>query len=119
MFSEETETVLVAKDGAVIRLSAAVATGQLLFLTNKTSKKEVVCQVLKKRSFRPTSCYVELQFTEPDENFWGVKFPEDEGGIASASEGAGDSGLKNEAAATAAETVASAEETEEENGANN
>ena len=75
LFTEETITVLVFKDGAVIQLSAAVAIGQLLFLTEKRSKKEVVCQVVHKRSHRPTSCFVELEFTEPEENFWGVSFP--------------------------------------------
>ena len=75
LFTEETTTVLVFKDGAVIQLSAAVAVGQLLFLTEKKTKKEVVCQVVHKRSHRPTVCYVELEFTEPEENFWGVSFP--------------------------------------------
>ena len=75
LFTEETTTVLVFKDGAVIQLSAAVAVGQLLFLTDKRSKKEVVCQVVHKRNHRPTSCFVELEFTEPEENFWGVSFP--------------------------------------------
>ncbi|HET6929684.1 MAG TPA: hypothetical protein VFI45_05140, partial [Candidatus Acidoferrum sp.] len=46
LFTEETTTVLVFKDGAVIQLSAAVTVGQLLFLTEKKSKKEVVCQVV-------------------------------------------------------------------------
>jgi len=35
LFTEDTATVLVFKDGAVIQLSAAVAVGQLLFLTEK------------------------------------------------------------------------------------
>src|SRR5437762_13913109 len=64
LFTEETQTVLVFERGAVIRLSAAVADGQLLFLTNKKTGKEVVTQVVRKRSFRPTSCYVDLEFTE-------------------------------------------------------
>ncbi len=76
LFSEETETVLVFADGAMIRLSAAVATGQLIFLTNKKTNIEVVCQVVGKRNYRPTSCYVELQFTEAMKDFWGVTFPE-------------------------------------------
>ena len=80
LFTEDTATVLVFKDGAVIQLSAAVAVGQLLFLTEKRSKKEVVCQVVHKRSHRPTSCFVELEFTEPEENFWGVSFPAQEDG---------------------------------------
>src|SRR5258705_1893015 len=80
LFTEETATVLVFKDGAVIQLSAAVAVGQLLFLTEKRSKKEVVCQVVHKRSHGPTSCFVELEFTEPQENFGGVSFPPQEDG---------------------------------------
>ena len=74
LFTEETSTVLVLPDGAVIRLAAAVIQSQLIFLTNNTTKREVVCQVLRKRSYRPTSCYVELQFTEAAADFWGVDF---------------------------------------------
>jgi len=76
LFTEETVTVLVFRDGAVIQLSAAITIGQLLFLTHKKSKQEVVCQVVQKRSFRPTSCFVELEFTEEVDNFWGITFPE-------------------------------------------
>jgi periplasmic protein TonB len=76
LFTEETQTVLVFERGAVIRLSAAVADGQLLFLTNKKTGKEVVTQVIRKRSFRPTSCYVDLEFTEACPGFWGVNFPQ-------------------------------------------
>jgi len=75
LFTEETETVLVFESGGVIRLSAAVAVGQLIFLTNKQTGKEVVAQVLRKRSYRPTACYVELDFTEPAAGFWGVELP--------------------------------------------
>src|SRR5208337_1283749 len=75
LFSEDTATVLISENGAVIRLAAAVVTGQLLFLTDKRSSNEVVCQVVRKRAFRPTECYVELEFTEPVPNFWGLEIP--------------------------------------------
>ncbi len=78
LFTEETNTVLVFKDGAVIQLSAAVTVGQLLFLTEKKTKREVVCQVVHKRNYRPTSCYVEVEFTEDAPDFWGVSFPTQE-----------------------------------------
>jgi periplasmic protein TonB len=74
-FSEATKTVLVHANGAVIRLAAAVDIGQLLFLTNDKSKKEVVCQVIKSKSHRNVSGYVELEFTEPVIGFWGMRFP--------------------------------------------
>jgi protein TonB len=76
LFTEETNTVLVFENGAVIRLSAAVATGQLLFLSHKESRREVVAQVIRKRDFRPTSCYVEVEFSERAPGFWGIEFVE-------------------------------------------
>src|SRR4029077_14882545 len=74
-FSEKTQTVLVFANGGVIRLSSPVSSGQLLFLTNEKSKKEVVCQVLNSRNYSSVSGYVELEFTEPAPGFWGIRFP--------------------------------------------
>ena len=54
LFTEETTSVLVFEDGGVILLSAAVAPGQLLLLTNVELKREVVAQVKRKRAYRPT-----------------------------------------------------------------
>src|SRR5215469_9248359 len=76
-FSETTKTVLVFGAGAVIRLTSAVSPGQLLFLTNERTKKEVVCQVVKSKNYRSVSGYVELEFTEPAVGFWGMRFPGD------------------------------------------
>ncbi|HZC65187.1 MAG TPA: hypothetical protein VE545_01325, partial [Candidatus Dormibacteraeota bacterium] len=76
-FSESTKTVLVFGHGAVIRLQSSVAAGQLLFLTNEKTKKEVVCQVVKSKNYRNVSGYVELEFTEPVVGFWGMRFPGD------------------------------------------
>src|SRR5579859_1014806 len=76
-FSETTQTVLVFGNGAVIRLGSTVAAGQLLFLTNEKTKKEVVCQVVKSKNYRSVSGYVELEFTEPAVGFWGMRFPGD------------------------------------------
>ena len=76
-FSETTKTVLIFGNGAVIRLSSSVAPGQLLFLTNERTKKEVVCQVVKSKNYRSVSGYVELEFTEPVVGFWGMRFPGD------------------------------------------
>ena len=76
-FSESTKTVLVFGNGAVIRLASSVASGQLLFLTNEKTKKEVVCQVVKSKNYSSVSGYVELEFTEPILGFWGMRFPND------------------------------------------
>ena len=74
-FSESTQTVLVFGTGAVIRLTAVVGPGQLLFVTNEKSKKEVVCQVVKSKQSGATGGYVELKFTEAASDFWGIRFP--------------------------------------------
>jgi periplasmic protein TonB len=74
-FSETTQTVLVFGNGGVIRLASSVAAGQLLFLTNEKTKKEVVCQVVKSKNYRNVSGYVELEFTESVPGFWGMRFP--------------------------------------------
>jgi TonB family protein len=76
-FSETTKTVLVFGNGAVIRLGSPVAAGQLLFLTNEKTKKEVVCQVVKSKNYKSVSGYVELEFTESVVGFWGMRFPTD------------------------------------------
>jgi TonB family protein len=74
-FSESTKTVLIFGHGAVVRLASSVAPGQLVFLTNEKTKREVVCQVVKSRNYQHVSGYVELEFTEPIANFWGMRFP--------------------------------------------
>jgi periplasmic protein TonB len=76
LFTEETTTALVFENGGVLRLAAAVVPGQLLFLTHKETKSEVVAQVTRKRDFRPMICYVEVEFSEPAPGFWGVEFSE-------------------------------------------
>src|SRR2546421_10096189 len=81
-FSESTKTVLIFGSGAVIRLSSSVAPGQLLFLTNEKTKREVVCQVVKSKNYRSASGYVELEFTESAVGFWGMRFPGDRIGSA-------------------------------------
>jgi protein TonB len=75
LFAEDTTSVLVFENGGVIRLSAAVVPGQLLFLTNQNTKREVIAQVTRKRANKPTSCYVELEFTQPCPAFWGIELP--------------------------------------------
>jgi len=74
LFTEETSSVLVHENGGVIQLSTAVGRGQLLFLANVESKRDVVAQVIRKCSCKPAGWYVELKFAEPAPRFWGVEF---------------------------------------------
>lgn len=70
LFTEATETVLLLSNGAVVRLSAAAAPGQLLFLSNKKTAREVVCRVVKYKSSSSGGGYAELEFTEAAPGFW-------------------------------------------------
>lgn len=74
LFNEETSSVLVGETGGVIRLSAVVTPGQLLVLANLEAKREVIVQILRKRVYKPTSCYLELEFVEAAPRFWGTEF---------------------------------------------
>ena len=74
LFTEETTSVLIHENGGVIQLSTAVGRGRLLFLANVESKREVVGQVIRKCSCKPTGWYVELKFAEPAPRFWGMEF---------------------------------------------
>jgi hypothetical protein len=72
LFSENTLTTLVFEDGVVVRLTAAVEDGQLLFLKHLATQKEIVTRVLRQRSLGAASPYVELEFTEAAPGFWGT-----------------------------------------------
>lgn|GEM_PF-1128583 len=74
LFNEETTSVLVAETGGVIRLCAAVTAGQLLILANVETRSEVTVQILRKRVYKPTSCYLEVEFVEAAPRFWGTEF---------------------------------------------
>lgn len=76
-FSERSQTVLVFGHGAVLRISGQLTPGQLVFLTNEKTKKEVVCVVVKSKTDGNAVGYVELRFTEPAPGFWGMRFPSD------------------------------------------
>jgi TonB family protein len=76
-FSEETRTVIVFPQGAVIRLSAAVAPGQMLVVANRKSQQEVLCRVVNVKNHPNVKGYVEIEFTQPTNGFWGVYFPQD------------------------------------------
>jgi hypothetical protein len=72
LFSEPTTTTLVFEDGAVVRLSAPVVVGQLVFLRHQQTQKEIVTRVLRQRSFGTATAYVELEFSEAAPGFWGA-----------------------------------------------
>ncbi|MFY9532318.1 MAG: TonB family protein [Candidatus Acidiferrales bacterium] len=75
-FSEETCTVIVFPHGGVIRLSAAVVPGQMVLVANRKSHQEVLCRVVNVKKYPNVKGYVEIQFTQPTDGFWGAYVPQ-------------------------------------------
>ena len=67
---EETRTVIVLPQGAVVRLSATVAVGELVVLTNKRTGADVICRVTNIKAQPGIQNYVHLEFTQRAVDFW-------------------------------------------------
>lgn len=75
VFAEETCTVIVFPHGAVIRLSAAVAPGQMMMVTNRESRQVVPCRVVNVRNYPNVRGYAEIEFFQSVNDFWGSYTP--------------------------------------------
>jgi TonB family protein len=74
---EETRTVIVFPQGAVVRLTATFAANELVVLTNQRSGADVICRVVSVKAQPGIQNYVDLEFTQRAPNFWGDCFPAD------------------------------------------
>jgi TonB family protein len=76
LFAEETCTVIVFPHGAVIRLSVAVAPGQMMMVVNRKSRQVVPCRVVNVRNFPNVRGYAEIEFFQSVTGFWGSYTPQ-------------------------------------------
>jgi TonB family protein len=76
-FEEQTSTMIVFPQGAVIRMSTAVSVGQMLVVTNLKSRQDAICRVVKVRTFSNLQGYVEVEFTHKQPGYWNIYFPSD------------------------------------------
>ncbi len=74
-FKENTHTISISPQGALILISASVKIGQRLVLSNIRTKALVECIVAHKGEHRDGRLEVGLQFELPHPTFWGVTFP--------------------------------------------
>ena len=72
-FVEETRTVLVFVEGGVLRTSEEVSPGQFLILKNLYNGEETPCVVAPK-NIGSAKGYVEVEFAQPVDDFWGIDF---------------------------------------------
>jgi TonB family protein len=78
-FEEQTQTMIVFPEGAVVKMSTAVNAGQMLVLTNLKTRQDAICRVLKVRPNPNLANYVEVEFTHRQPGYWGISFPSDAG----------------------------------------
>jgi periplasmic protein TonB len=74
-FEEQTSTMIVFPQGAVLRLASPVNAGQTVVLTNLKTRKDAICRVVKVRANANLQSYVEVEFTSSQAGYWGVTFP--------------------------------------------
>jgi hypothetical protein len=73
--TEETNTLVVNADGALISLAMRVKPGQRLVLRNWTTAKEQDCRVVHVREKPIGKNEVGIAFPCPMPKFWGLTFP--------------------------------------------
>ncbi len=81
-FEEQTSTMIVFPQGAVIRMSTSVSVGQMLVVTNSKTRQDAICRVVKVRTFSNLQGYVEVEFTHKQPGYWNVYFPSEGPAIA-------------------------------------
>ncbi|HET9399761.1 MAG TPA: TonB family protein [Candidatus Acidoferrales bacterium] len=69
-FVEQTKTVIVFANGAVVRLSEGVFPGQILIVKNLKTDREAACRVISSKSIGNVQGYVEVEFTHSTSGFW-------------------------------------------------
>ena len=69
-FVEQTKTVIVFANGAVVRLTEGVFPGQILIVKNLKTDREAACRVISSKSIGNVQGYVEVEFTHSTSAFW-------------------------------------------------
>ncbi len=71
---EDTRTVIIFPQGAVVRLSATFTPGELVVLTNNRTGTDVICRVTSVKTQPGIQNYVHLEFTQRALDFWEENF---------------------------------------------
>jgi hypothetical protein len=74
-FEEETRTLVVNLNGALIVLAAKVAKGQKLRLMNRATQAEQVCRVVNLGPVMGDKAQIGVEFLQPSPDFWRISFP--------------------------------------------
>lgn len=73
--TEDTWTLTVLPNGAIINLASVVAADEELILVNNKTGEQVGCRVVAMKNAEASRKQVEVEFTQPAPRFWRVTFP--------------------------------------------
>jgi hypothetical protein len=74
-FTEETQTLIVSVQGALIPLAASVSHGQVLLVRNRRTSEEQTCRVVYVGSSSEEKRHFGITFSGRAPHFWGIPFP--------------------------------------------
>ena len=74
-FREETTTVILLPQGAVVHMEHRVRAGDELMLFHSARQQEVTCRVFGALPGPDGKLLVEIEFNPPQKNLWPVSFP--------------------------------------------
>jgi hypothetical protein len=77
-FKEDTRTLVVNAHGALIALASAVAAGQQVNLTNRSTRDTRECRIVYLGNANAGKIQMGIEFVEPSATFWRVDFPPDD-----------------------------------------
>lgn len=69
-FHEETTSIVVNANGALVALASPVQLGQRLLLTNAGTREERQCRVVHFGAVKAPHALVAVAFSEPSPDFW-------------------------------------------------
>jgi TonB family protein len=75
-FFEDTQTVLVFAEGAVLRVGGDLQSGQRVLLTNRWTRRQLPCRVVFMKRHGGVKGYCELEFAAPAAGFWDAQTAE-------------------------------------------
>jgi hypothetical protein len=77
-FREETRTLVVNAHGALISLSARVAAGQTITVSNNATHQSLDCRVVHVGNAQGGKTQMGVEFIKPSARFWQIDFPPDD-----------------------------------------
>ena len=77
-FKEETRTLVVNAHGAMIALTARLASGQEITVSNLATQESCACRIAYVGNLQGGKTQIGIDFVKPCPGFWRIDFPPDD-----------------------------------------